>query len=69
VGGPRSCEAGAMTDDMGDSLGVGTAFRAAGGFARMEAGCVSADEGVARDESDYCRVQRSAVRLARHTVF
>jgi len=33
-------------------LWVGAAFRAAGGFARVEAGNVFADEGVARDKSD-----------------
>jgi hypothetical protein len=41
-----------MTDDMGNGPGVGAAFWAAGGFARMEAGGVLANEGVARDESD-----------------
>jgi hypothetical protein len=41
-----------MTDDVGDGLWVDAAFRAAGGFARMKAGGVPADEGVARDESD-----------------
>ena len=52
MGGPGSSKAGAMSDDVRDSLWVGTAFRAAGGFARMEAGGVFADEGAARDESD-----------------
>ncbi len=47
-----------MTDDMGNGLGVGAAFWAAGGFARVEAGGVFADEGVARDESDYSRWRR-----------
>ena len=37
---------------MGNGLWVGATFRAAGVFARMEAGGVLADVGVARDESD-----------------
>ena len=37
-----------MTDDVSDGWWVGATFQAAGGFARMEAGGVLADEGVAR---------------------
>ena len=52
VGGPPACETEAVSDDMGNGLRVGTAFRETGGFSRMEGSGVFADEGVARDESD-----------------
>jgi hypothetical protein len=52
VGGPGSSEAGAMLDGVRNGQRVGTAFRAVGGFTRVEAGCVFADEGVGCDESD-----------------
>jgi len=41
-----------VTDDMGNGLWVSATFQAAGRFARMEAGVVLADEGVAHNESD-----------------
>jgi hypothetical protein len=52
VGSPCLCEVGAKADDIGNSLWVSATFQAAGGFAKMEAGDVFADEGMAYDESD-----------------
>jgi hypothetical protein len=47
-----TCEARALLKHMGNRLGVGPALGAVGGLPGVEAGCVGADESVARDELD-----------------
>jgi len=51
VGGSGSCVVRAVFDDMLDGLGVGPASRETSSLARVDTGCVRADEDVTCDEA------------------